>query len=56
MDSRTIEEGGQELGGQPLDLPEHTHEKLVNDLDKDREGSTIRWSKTDIPDTPSLNA
>ncbi|KAI5673767.1 hypothetical protein M9H77_14131 [Catharanthus roseus] len=56
IDSHTIEEGGQELGGQPSDIPEHPKEEPMNDPDRDQEGSTIRRSSTNIPDTSSMNA
>ncbi|KAI5667281.1 hypothetical protein M9H77_17134 [Catharanthus roseus] len=49
-------EGGQELVGQPLDMPEQTYEP-VNNQDRDQECSTTEGRpKTDIPNTLSMNA
>lgn len=47
MDSRTIEEGRQELVRQPSNEPEHTHEELVINPYGYQEGSTTRRSRTD---------
>ncbi|KAI5664582.1 hypothetical protein M9H77_23905 [Catharanthus roseus] len=49
MDGRTVEKGGQELVGQLLDIPEHTHEEPASNPYRDQEGSTKGRSRTDIP-------
>lgn len=46
----------KELGNQPLNLPERIHEESVDNLDKDQEGSITGQSRTNIPDTPPINA